>query len=735
MCAVVVRKVSFRSRSLSPARDSPRPRDIEATPPSQSPSRRDPGYTARRSLRSASPRRRKSPPKGTATVDAPRAKNRQSVEDKENIIQRGNSEVRVSLRGVPPSSSLSREEKMLLEKGWDSSWSQDDRKQIWNMESRLERGVQLRERDNASESTPNPRKKILTSYTGQVRRRLRKSKRADSSWQPPSLSALDQQAVKLDILPPILPPQQSAIRDWLFTLGLSVRDGEGGFLQWSGQPGASLPQLKEDRIRNGELLCDLVATLEPNAATHAQLTQLVNRKPATISLALENIERALWLLRIRKCPPIPVVYLCHPMAVIEAHKALLWGLLQEIMQAYPLCPHNGGSKGGVSLLVDQPITRGSAWSNSLPYSISDRKALDQSLMQWLVEEEILSGIMKGLLPADMPSIATLEGPLRDGTLLCLLTGKILGSPVMGWSRKARSFSSSVANLRKCTQALRGRVNMSTRFLYNGVEEDIAKGEWSAMLGLLEDMHRLRDGVPPPRENSDDTKRHEHKRPYLGRMAQEWPPDMTGSDGVIAGRKFTACSFPETGTHYVNLAHNIPPHIMDTDENRTDIVQKPKLAIRSSSPPLRWDMSATTRKSDMDLFPGHTARAREESDADGQEYIHNRERYFVRGGGQGVSTSGDIFPSTTVADGQGAVATQEEGEDNTVRNLRLQYQQQQRGPPRREGVVPDGRGRDDSDKTPSLQKQDKVPEKFSEPQWNVRPPVLLDIAPGTSVIMC
>jgi len=38
--------------------------------------------------------------------------------------------------------------------------------------------------------------------------------------------------------------------------------------------------------------------------------------------------------------------------------------------------------------------------------------------------------------------------------------------------------------------------MSQRFLYDGVDEDVVRGHWDAVLGLLEDMHRLCDRQPP-----------------------------------------------------------------------------------------------------------------------------------------------------------------------------------------------------------------------------------------------
>lgn len=689
----VVRRVSFRSSSSS----SPfRRQDATAqspAPPDVSESRKDPGYIARRSARSASPPKRRRPSRSPS-----KSRGDQIVrEGKENCVN-----------GHAASSSPSPTKVRELEKGWNSSWSQDDRDQLWDRQVCVDRGVLATEKDKLTSRQP---KKKLTSYLGQFKKR--KSKSAES-WQPPAISELDQQASKLETLPPVLPPQQSAVRDWLYSIGLSVRDGEGGFTNWSGSSGVSLPQLKDDRIRNGELLCDLVAMLEPNAATHAQLLQLVNRKPPTIPLALENIERALWLLRIRKCPPIPQVYLCQPMAVIQAHKPLLWGLLQEIMQAYPASSGDGVRGGGVSLRADLCSGKRSTWSSCLPYSIADRKALDQSLMHWLVEEEILSGIMKGLLPSDMPSIATLEGPLRDGTMLCLLAGKVLGRPVMGWHRKAKSFNTCVANLKKCTQALRSHPSMGLRFLYSGVEEDVAKGEWVAILGLLEDMHRLRDGVAPIKEKGEN-KGHETRRPYVGHIMQEWPPPMHAND-IGENRKFTVQVIEGRPSSAVNLVHNVRPDEMQDDGTGRYGQKRPAKGPESSlhtAPSMRWDITATTRRSDIDLFPGHDTRPRsrpndvddDNDDAMATDFVFNRERLSVRGGEAAGPTSADIFPKAAGSSSFPFDDNNDDAEENGVRALRVQYEQ-------RHGLA-------EEEEAPS----------YREPKWTSDRRTT-DIAPGT-----
>ena len=75
--------------------------------------------------------------------------------------------------------------------------------------------------------------------------------------------------------------------------------------------------------------------LEPNAARHLELDSRVKRNIKSIPQARHNVEKAMFLFRIRRCPPIPLKYLLHPDMVLKGKKNALWGLLWEVMQAYP----------------------------------------------------------------------------------------------------------------------------------------------------------------------------------------------------------------------------------------------------------------------------------------------------------------------------------------------------------------------------------------------------------------
>jgi len=93
--------------------------------------------------------------------------------------------------------------------------------------------------------------------------------------------------------------------------------------------------IQKDRLRNGVLLGLLLMRLEPVAAIHAHIPRLLHRTPRTIELCTENIERVLFVFKVRRSPPLPHHYLCLADEILNGNDRVIWGLLWEIMQAYP----------------------------------------------------------------------------------------------------------------------------------------------------------------------------------------------------------------------------------------------------------------------------------------------------------------------------------------------------------------------------------------------------------------
>jgi hypothetical protein len=546
-----------------------------------------------------------------------------------------------------------------LETGWNSSWNQQDRDTIWENDPdvRLQMSHPEAPAPPPQRSRPHPRAGPPQSHRGAI---PKNKIRREPTWYPPTLSSQENNIIaeELHHLPHITPQQQQTIKDWLYSLGFSVHQHEGGGC-FSSTTASTHPltsnglplELKDDRLRNGELLCDLVCLLEPNASKHSQLQQLIYRHPISLTHVMSNLERALWLLRIRKCPPIPMVFLTHPQLIMEGHREVIWGLLNEMRRAYPL-PSNlltTHASPSISLNSQLPLATGvpplapnatggvGARQTTLPYTLQDRKLLDQSLVLWLINEGILSGIMEGLLSTNLPSITTLEGPLRDGTLLCLLINKLFGNPIKGYHKSSKTYATSISNVIKCLNVLRLQRQVSRRFLYEGVEHEIVRGEWSVLLGLLEDMHKFRDGVFTPTTNQKSTSPGDGiQKPYLGEMQYEWPPPLESSEEQ---RVFIVESHLRdgdgngdggvlSGGQHPNLKHNVPidrvlypvaernPLKERTKHNIQKVAMGKRGDARSLSPPppppLDDDSSTEgARESNKDIIPAGNQRGGQE----------------------------------------------------------------------------------------------------------------------------
>jgi len=383
------------------------------------------------------------------------------------------------------------------------------------------------------------------------------SRRSPLLWRPPKLSAVEATAAKTAYVPTISKSQQVTVRQWLSSLHIHLVDGEGGFVlgavhamdAQAVKAMRSVPTipLAEDRMRNGDLYGQLLCVLEPDLAIHANIPRLLLGfgGVATIELCLQNLERVCWLIRLRMCPPIPLVYLCQPREFLSGNRDLMWGLAWEMMQLYSTPGGEGGSNpypSRASLdfsIGNAPIPR--TESQLLPYSPSSRRQLDLSILNWLDECGLLREIGGDLCRPS--TLLSLESYLRDGTLLCLLVERRFLSGTLSlssrvhsqwhWHRHPTTRNQCLLNMRSSLSVLRSCRHMSSRFLYSGVEDCILGGRWDCILGLLEDMHRCADGLQGTAADAET--------PYLGKFppivrtpaAGSSPPDRTrGDDGVL-----------------------------------------------------------------------------------------------------------------------------------------------------------------------------------------------------------
>lgn len=174
-----------------------------------------------------------------------------------------------------------------------------------------------------------------------------------------------------------------------------------------------------DRVRNGELLCDLLLRIEPRAAVLAQLHHLVIRRPNNLQKARQNLLKALWLIKIRTAhlyPPFSPALLSLTDEWISGNKLVMWGLLWELMQVYT---------------VSRPARRSAPTPDRSELASAESQAeIDRILLEWLQSSYDSGGgnVLTDLLGRGHPtpsSIMELDSFIRDGTLLCAVIDRLL----------------------------------------------------------------------------------------------------------------------------------------------------------------------------------------------------------------------------------------------------------------------------------------------------------------------
>jgi hypothetical protein len=429
-------------------------------------------------------------------------------------------------------------------------------------------------------------------------------------WKAPKLS-LQQIELLTKEQPPfesITITQQMTIKDWLLSQGINIYDGEGNF-HWINNNNHSnnnnnnnihyyhdqkILSLFEDRLRNGLILCEILCHCEPFLAQQAQLDSILyyyhNLPPTSTTSSSNNnnnnhhhpalktfpqielfIEKLLWIIRIKYCPQeIPLQYCIQPKLIIEGHKDCLWGLLYYLMQYYQRTLYNT-NQSTISNNNSNNNNNNNSNNNHnqvvssnkrlLSYSPAERKALDQSLLDWLESLHILEEIIGSGLgrPA---TILALQSYCRDGTLFYAIIHKIgllqrshIPKHLLQIQKQVYSYAQCIANLTKCITILRNFKNqkypktnndsihqinasppiikMPKRMLYEGVEEDLARGAWDVTLGLLEDLHFLHDNLIFVSSSTFD----HHQLHYLHHASQPQYPYL----GTKTQRLFSSIS--------------------------------------------------------------------------------------------------------------------------------------------------------------------------------------------------
>jgi hypothetical protein len=100
--------------------------------------------------------------------------------------------------------------------------------------------------------------------------------------------------------------------------------------------------------------------------------------------------------------------------------------------------------------------------------------------------------------------------LVSGVLLCDLVSRVIKKPIFGVFRSQISESLALSNIKKALQPLRSLRKLGQHFVFS--EKEVFQGNLGVILGLLEDLHRYSDKLPPRQRGAE----YHSDGPYLGR---------------------------------------------------------------------------------------------------------------------------------------------------------------------------------------------------------------------------
>eukprot|EP01028_Stygiella_incarcerata_P008827 TRINITY_DN396_c0_g1_i3.p1 TRINITY_DN396_c0_g1~~TRINITY_DN396_c0_g1_i3.p1 ORF type:complete len:1114 (+),score=328.12 TRINITY_DN396_c0_g1_i3:2593-5934(+) len=270
---------------------------------------------------------------------------------------------------------------------------------------------------------------------------------------------------------------RGATRRWLKSLGFNLLDFEDNL------------EFLKNPMRNGVFLCELVSMLEGKRL-------LIHRKPDSVMMARQNVERAFAVLRMRR--QIPTSFLWSSDRIVRGDPTLLWGLLWHIMKAYPESTHamqtDLAQRLGVSTLSQTQAQKHESVMGQL----------EASVLLWL---HAIGVVPTSGVPLCLDDILP---HIQSGVLLCDTVSVIEGKKIVGVFRNPKIDSTALRNISKALEIMRRRRDMSQRYLWS--EQQIRKGDKVVILGLLEDLHRCYDGQPP-RSSFEDVANEEE--PYFG----------------------------------------------------------------------------------------------------------------------------------------------------------------------------------------------------------------------------
>jgi hypothetical protein len=160
--------------------------------------------------------------------------------------------------------------------------------------------------------------------------------------------------------------------------------------------------------------------------------------------------------------------------------------------------------------------------NQLPYGAVGIRKLEFVVVAWVDSLNVLQ-----------PSpqfFAELVPELKKGVLLCVVVSTVTSTKIFNIVPDPKTEQSALNNIRKGLEILRKLPRMSQKFTWS--EKEIFKGNFSVLLGLLEDFIRWTDGLPARKGGSEYHK----DGPYLRPVEVKREENFNATFGSVAEQR-------------------------------------------------------------------------------------------------------------------------------------------------------------------------------------------------------
>ena len=267
------------------------------------------------------------------------------------------------------------------------------------------------------------------------------------------------------------------------TNGISL-EGENQVFEWLKVMGFKALLMREsttlfeDPFRNGTLIAYVIGRVE-NERMHS-----LYKEPRSIDECRHNVYQA-FLTLARRQTPIPSYLKGKEEAILKGDRNIILALLYSMMKI-----HETRAELNTSVTTTgEKLYKQEASMYVPPYNDNEREQLEKSLIIWINSLGLFSDA--STKPASFREFTIL---MKNGVLLSDLTAVIANQRITTIHRRPTNELQCITNIRRALEFLREKKNMAQRYLWK--EREIYKGNKFILLGLLEDLHRFFDGLPP-----------------------------------------------------------------------------------------------------------------------------------------------------------------------------------------------------------------------------------------------